>query len=104
MGKPSSTRRGPNGDIQRPPKPTERRRSPKAKELKELPTSKNATPRRPYCSMIGNRISALITAALSPPVTSVLVQLVPLTSQFDGERGAILRSLNPRIEFMPPRK
>src|ERR671930_1455228 len=70
-GKPSSTRSGPKGDIQRPPTPTDLLRSAKLKPLENaLPISKNATPRSPYCSAIGNISSALNPAAVSPPITS----------------------------------
>src|SRR5581483_4053113 len=71
-GKASSTRSGPKGDIQRTPAPTDLLRSLKLKPLvKALPRSKNATPRTPYCSRIGNSSSVFITTAASPPTTSV---------------------------------
>src|SRR6185295_1860865 len=110
-GKPSSTRKGPKGDIHLTPAPTDFRKSPKLKSLNELPTSKKATPRTPYCSMMGNNISVLNTAALSPPMTSVPLQTAGVpggepsgTEQFDGARGARLRSAKPRTELIPPKK
>src|ERR1041385_5853652 len=82
-GKPSSTRSGPKGDIQRTPAPTDLRISPKLVPLvKALPISKNATPRSPYCSMIGNKSSTFITAAVSPPITSLLLQSTAPVSVF----------------------
>src|SRR6476620_4307909 len=110
MGKPSSTRSGPNGDIQHTPAPTDLRISPKLIPLvKALPISKNATPRSPYCSMIGNRSSTFITAAVSPPMTSLLLQSGGSVGSVEFETqvfslGPKLRSLKPRIELMPPRK
>src|SRR5207244_9511010 len=75
-GKPSSTRSGPKGDIQRPPIPTDLLKSPKLNTESDghiffllpviesvivvqdapnaFPISKKATPRNPYCSAMGN--------------------------------------------------
>src|ERR1044072_3730827 len=94
-GKPSSTRSGPKGDIQRTPAPTDLRISPKLMPLvKALPISKNATPRTPYCSIIGNRSSTFMTAAVSPPMTSLpcLVQ-APVVGSVSVHVG----SLGPKL-------
>ena len=128
-GKPSSTRSGPKGDIQRPPIPTDLLKSPKLNTESDghiffllpvlesvivvqdapnaLPISKKATPRNPYCSAMGNSNSVLRTAALSPPITSFPQLSWSLVLSFFPQplsRGPKLRSEKPRMELMPPKK
>src|ERR1043165_9480288 len=108
-GKPSSTRSGPKGDIQRTPAPTDLLRPQKPNPLNPLHISKNATPRPPYCSMMGKSNSVFITTAVSPPTKSLPWQVtvggvVDLSVVHEGSRGPRLRSAKPRTELMPPRK
>src|ERR1044072_898501 len=108
-GKPSPTRSGPKGDIQRTPAPTDLLRSLKPNPLNALPISKKATPRTPYCSMMGNSNSVFITTAVSPPTTSLPWQVtvggvVDLSVVHEGSRGPRLRSAKARTAFLAPRR